>query len=60
LEKQRPRLTNGVAFVDNLAPSLQEFVAIVVIPKDIAFFDSAGNNMVQGPGGIIASLFRQG
>ena len=30
------------------------------LPKDIAFFDSSGNDMVQGPGGINASFSRHG
>ncbi len=56
--KQRPRITRCVTFVYNYAQSLQEVVAIMVVPKDVVLFDSSGNDMVQGPGDIDASLSR--
>jgi len=54
--EQRPRITTCAAFLYDLTQSFQEVFAIIVIPKDVAFFDSSGNDMVQGPGGINASF----
>jgi hypothetical protein len=58
--KQCPGITTSVAIIHDRAQSFQEVVAIVVIPKDIAFFDSSGNNMVQSTRGIYASFSRHG
>jgi hypothetical protein len=44
--KQRPSITTGTALIYDCAQSFQKVDTIVVIPKNIAFFDSSGNHMV--------------
>ena len=56
--KQRSGTTTCVAFIYDRAQSFQEVVAIVVVPKGFAFFDSSGNDMVQSTGGINAGFSR--
>ena len=58
--KQRPGITTCAAVVYDGAQSFQIIVTIVVVPKNIAFFDSSGNHMVQGTGGIYAGFSWQG
>ncbi len=54
--KQGPSITTRTAFVYDRVQSFQKVIAIIVILKNIAFFDSSDNDMVQGPGGIYAGF----
>ena len=58
--KQRPSITACAALVYDCAQFFQEVVTIVVVPKNIAFFDSSGNDMVHGPRSINAGFSRHG
>jgi hypothetical protein len=57
--KQRPGITTCAAIVYDCAQSFQKIVTIVVVPENIALFDSSGNDMVQATGAINAGFSRQ-